>query len=59
MDIAVEMNTRLDGKWCPEPEDEELQKKAHDLFPARHFDGTGFPGRIGAVFLRQNKHLMK
>ncbi len=57
--LAREMNMRLDGNWESAPQDDELQKKAQETFPARAFDGSGFPGKIGAVFLRQNRHLLE
>lgn len=56
--LVREMNMRLDGTWTPDPTDDELQKRSHELFTARAFDGSGFPGRIGAQFLRDNRALL-
>jgi putative glycosyltransferase (TIGR04372 family) len=56
--LAKEMNMRLDGRWQPAPEDEELQKKYRAISPARCFDGSDFPGHVGAEFLRQNQDLL-
>jgi putative glycosyltransferase (TIGR04372 family) len=58
LDLAKEMNERLDGTFEITEEDEELQKKFHSLLqPDDYFYGT--PARIGAKFLRQNKELLK
>ena len=56
--LVLEMNERLDGTWNPTPEDDTLQDRFLDVSPVRHFDGSGFPGRVGAVFLRENKGLI-
>lgn len=56
--LVCEMNLRLDGNWTPEPTDDALQERSHELFTARAFDGSGFPGRIGAQFLRDNRKLL-
>lgn len=58
LDLAREMNMRLDGTWKSDPEDEELQRRYIALSPARCFDGSGFPGRVGAAFLQAEKHLL-
>lgn len=58
LDLAREMNMRLDGTWKSNPEDEEFQKRYITLSPARCFDGSGFPGRVGASFLRAERHLL-
>ena len=50
-DITKEMNERLDGTWKIKEVDEVLQKKFRSLFP------LDFPARIGAKFLKENKHL--
>jgi putative glycosyltransferase (TIGR04372 family) len=57
LDLAMEMNERLDGTFRITEEDEELQKRFHSLLhPDDYFYGT--PSRIGAKFLRQNKELL-
>jgi putative glycosyltransferase (TIGR04372 family) len=58
LDLAREMNMRLDHTWIGSKEDEALQKIAQSIFTARAFDGSGFPGRIGARFLEQNRLLL-
>ncbi len=55
--LAKEMNERLDGTWVGNDEDEELQIRFRSLFPPG-FPWEGFPGRIGAEFLRQNRQLL-
>ena len=55
--LAQEMNERLDGIWVGKDEDEDLQDRFHSLFPS-DFPWNGFPGRIGAEFLRQNRELL-
>jgi putative glycosyltransferase (TIGR04372 family) len=58
LDLAIEMNERLDGAFETTEEDEELQKKFHSLFkPHHHCYGT--PVRIGTKFLRENKELLE
>jgi putative glycosyltransferase (TIGR04372 family) len=56
--LAKEMNARLDGTWVTTEEDEYLQQRYRDLFPPGHFC-YGFPSRIGAEFLRQNRALLE
>lgn len=58
LDLAKEMNERLDGTFKITEEDEELQNRFHSLLqPHDYYYGT--PARIGAKFLRQNKELLK
>ena len=58
LDLAVEMNERLDGTWKTTDEDEELQQRFKALFsPQTHC--YGFPSRLGAKFLRENKVLLE
>lgn len=56
--LAREMNERLDKKWRPEPDDARLHASFLSLSPAKCFDGAGFPGMVGAEFLRQNRALL-
>jgi putative glycosyltransferase (TIGR04372 family) len=55
--LAQEMNERLDGTWIGKDEDEELQARFRSLLPPG-FPWNGFPGRIGAEFLRENRQLL-
>lgn len=58
LDLAIEMNERLDGTFESTEEDEELQKAFHSLFQPHHYC-YGTPVRIGAKFLRENKELLE
>lgn len=58
LELAREMNMRLDHTWIASKADEALQMKAQSVFTARAFDGSGFPGRIGAKFLEQHQILL-
>jgi len=57
LDLAREMNERIDGKWITLDEDEELQKRFRALFPEGH-RCHGAPSRLGAELLRQNRELL-
>lgn len=57
LELAIEMNDRLEGRWKPAPGDEALQHRYKSLF----HKGThchGFPGKIGAAFIRKNRKLL-
>lgn len=56
--LAKEMNGRLDDTWVTTEEDESLQNQFRDLFPEGHYS-YGFPSRIGADFLRENRALLE
>lgn len=58
LDVTVEMNQRLDGTWKTTEKDEELQRCFRALFT---YQGQPyeFSARIGAKFLRGNKHLLE
>ncbi len=58
VDLAKEMNDRIDGKWKTTPEDEALQKKFRSLFH-KGLPCYGFPARMGSQFLRENKFLLE
>jgi len=58
LDLAQEMNERLDGTFIITPEDEELQQRFRSLL--RPFDFCyGTPARVGAKFLRENEALLR
>lgn len=57
LDLAVEMNERLNGTWKTTKKDEELQKRYRSLFTNSRC--RGFTSRIGAKFLRKNKFLLE
>ncbi len=57
LDLAAEMNERLNGTWKTTKKDEELQKRYRSLFTDSRC--YGFPSRIGAKFLRKNKFLLE
>jgi len=58
LDVAKEMCAYLDGSLKYNKEDEKLQKKFHSLIKKNH-PGYGTPSRIGSMFLRKNKELLK
>ena len=59
-DITMEMVSRLDGSWNPEPEDEFLQNRFWEIFTVevKNDSGTPIHGEIkalfGANYLRDN-----
>lgn len=62
LDLAVEMNARIDGEWIDTPEDIELQNKYQALVWKWCEDegmkkNAMFHGRAGALFLRKNPFL--
>lgn len=58
LELAREMNMRIDGNFEISDKDEELQKKFQSLFkPTNHSYGS--PARIGAFFLRTNEILLR
>jgi putative glycosyltransferase (TIGR04372 family) len=58
LNITKEMYERLNGTWVTTKEDEELQKKYKSLIkPGQHC--YGFTAKVGAIFLRENKDLLK
>lgn len=58
LDLTKEMLERLNGTWNTTKDDESLQKKFRSLFKKGNHC-YGFPSRIGAKFLRENKSLLK
>jgi putative glycosyltransferase (TIGR04372 family) len=58
LDLVEEINQRIDGTWKPHPGDEELQRRYRSLF-GKDCICHGFPSRIGAKFLRENKILLR
>ena len=56
--LTKEMNERLDGVWIGNDGDGELQRQFRSLFSSGH-RCYGFPSRIGAEFLRQNRELLE
>lgn len=57
LDLAMEMNQRLDGTWKTTEEDEVLQARCKSLF-LPDMPCYGSPARIGTLFLRKNKELL-
>ena len=55
--LAREMNARIDRTWISQDGDEELQAHFRRLYSPQQID-IGFPSRIGAEFLRQNRDLI-
>jgi putative glycosyltransferase (TIGR04372 family) len=58
LDLAREMNERLDGAFRGTEEDEELQRRLQALFRPGHYC-YGTPVRVGARFLQENRHLLE
>jgi hypothetical protein len=56
LDLAVEMDERIDGKWKPKKDDEPLQKRFKDLLKDDPVCSKA-KTRIGAEFLRKNRKL--
>ncbi|SVD56431.1 uncharacterized protein METZ01_LOCUS409285, partial [marine metagenome] len=54
--VTVEMDERLSGNWKETVIDKKLQQKFWDLF--EHYTLKSPDLRIGADYLRQNKHLL-
>ena len=57
LELAREMNMRLDKHYESTDEDEELQRRYISLFKPHHFC-YGTPARIGVYFLRENIELL-
>ncbi len=55
--LAMEMSSRLEGEWVSQDEDDELQERFRALFSPDH-PIAGYPSRVGAEFLRQNRRLL-
>lgn len=55
--LVKEMNARIDGTWTTTAQDEELQQRYRMIFTPE-CRCYGFPSRVGAEFLRQNKELL-
>jgi putative glycosyltransferase (TIGR04372 family) len=60
-DVVVEMAERLEGVWQPHEDDEKLQRKFWEIFPADAVNAAGIPyhgdirSHFGADFLRHNQ----
>lgn len=58
LDLAIEMNERLDGTFKTTKEDVDLQNRFRSLLKPHHHC-YGNPARIGTKFLRENKELLE
>lgn len=63
LDLAIEMNRRLDGEWVDTEEDIALQEKYQAIFKEwcteEHLNENAiYHGRVGALFLRKNSFLL-
>ena len=58
LDVAREMNERLDGIWKTTKKDEKLHAQFYSVFKPQH-QNYGSPVRIGTKFLRKNKALLE
>ena len=59
LELVREMNQRLDRAWRPGADDDALMQQFRAIWPAKCFDGSEFPGRVGAAFLRENRGLLR
>lgn len=57
LELVREMNERLEGTWKSTPQDEAWQVRFKALFAGAE-NLRAFPSRIGADFVRKNKHLL-
>lgn len=57
LDLAIEMEGRLNKVWAESEEDKVLQEKFYSILPWRRYLQGGLI-RIGAKFLKENKHLL-
>lgn len=63
LDLAIEMNARIDGKWKEEKEDIELQKKYQRIYKEwyeqeNYVESARLDFKVGALFLRKNSFLL-
>ena len=64
-DITMEMVSRLDGSWNPEPDDDYLQNKFWKIFPVDALNHTGIrihgdiKANFGADYLRNNSQWLQ
>lgn len=58
LDLAKEMNERIDGTWKTTKEDEELQQKFKGFITPEH-RCYGTSVRIGTLFLKKNKFFLE
>ena len=56
LDVAMEMEDRLNGTWVETQEDKELQQRFRKIVEGNR--GQKFYGLIGAQYLRQHKELL-
>jgi putative glycosyltransferase (TIGR04372 family) len=57
LDLAKEMNARIDGTWITVAGDDDLQASYRSLF-TKDSPIYGYPSRVGSIFLRKNSHLL-
>jgi putative glycosyltransferase (TIGR04372 family) len=57
LEVCREMLDRLDGTFSPSEEDEALQRRYFELFPADHWC-RAVKSPIGRDFLRRHRHLL-
>ena len=58
LELAKEMDARIDGRWVETEEDIELQTKYKQLFTSG-IHGFGFKSSIGSKFLKDNRNLLE
>ena len=65
-DVVIEMAERLNGTWQPHDDDDVLQKRFWEIFPADVLEATNkrplhgeIRARFGAAFLRNNREWLQ
>lgn len=65
-DVVIEMAERVNGTWQPHEDDDDLQHRFWEIFPADAVDAfVGRPlhgrirSRVGAIFLRDNREWLR
>ena len=57
IDVAIEMDERLEGTWKTTEENEDLQRRFWAIYGPKKVKSPSF--RIGTEFLRQNRDLLE
>ena len=59
MELAVEMDDRLAGRWMDTSEDEEMQQEFRAIISRMRFEfGGPLKARLATTFLRRNRFLL-
>lgn len=63
LDLAMEMNARLDGEWIEKEEDIQLQNKYQEIYQKwcrqeKFLESATLQCRVGSMFLKKNSFLL-